>query len=111
VLLGAPLHAAVDGQIVGIEAIIFEYCQNAQIQTNISCKEKPFIMRLRDIESTQETGQRCDQYQDEEAPIPPAIKHITGDEKTDILQLQLSLHSPIKQEDYGQEKQERDRNK
>jgi hypothetical protein len=56
-----------------------------------------------------EAAQRREGYQDQEAPVPPAIEHVAGRHYQQILPLALLEHKPVEQEHDWQKDQELER--
>jgi hypothetical protein len=86
-------------QILDKEVIIFEDAENCQIEHNICCTNcflefpLPFISFQQ--QSADETEKRCQGNQNQESPIPPAIKDVTRNYNKQVPPPSTTKHKPI----------------
>ena len=70
-----------EAKVLGEEVVILEYAEDAQIEQQVKHHQLPPVLWAPiDIYPTQVTANGGQGYEQQEAPVPPAVKHITGND-------------------------------
>ena len=106
-------HRQHGGKTVHKEIEVLEDSQYAQIQDDVggahSPLDRPRALITLNEQATQEAACRRDDDENQETPVPPAVKDITRHKDEQVLPTQPLEDKPVEQEHYRQEYHECER--